>query len=426
MDGKKLLIGYDLNDTAVQMSVFYQGKVEPATISTVAGEHKYQIPTVLCRARDGRWLYGMEARKAATLHEGTAVDNLVSLAAEGGEAVIDGESYEGTYLLTRFLKETVKLAVKQTGIRDVEAVVFSVPDFSMELHGILKDAGTALGAERKMVFVQNYLESFYYYVANQPKEYWNYQVMLFWFEGEEIKSYELSHEEGRNRKLIRIQEGPACRITKAEDAVPLVTEKEYKEILDKSFLELIKRTFGKKLISAVFLVGDGFDGEWMKESLDFLCRKRRAFQGKNLFTKGACYGARSKAENRNPGGYVYLAREKVEMGIGIKARAGGAEEEVLLIHGGENWYEAEVSCEIIAGEDNELQMFLIRAGSGERREEAVPFGELPDRPAKTLRLLLTLRYESRKVCRLNIKDMGFGPGFPATGYEKEVLLTWEQ
>lgn len=426
MDRKKLLIGYDLNDKAVQISVFYQGKAAPVTLSTVAGEHKYQIPTVLGRDSGGHWFYGTKAKKAATLHEGTAVDGLIALALAGKEVSIEGENYRASYLLVRFIKETLKFAVSQTGIEDIEAIVFSVPEAAMELSKMLKGAASSLELSPECIFVQDYSESFYYYVASQAPEYHSYQVLLFWFEDEGIKSFELSHEDGRSRRLMRIEEGPSCRITRQEEVVPLIAEEEYRELRDKSFLKLCQKVFGKKLVSTVFLVGDGFDGGWMKESLSFLCQKRRVFQGKNLFTKGACYGARSKNENRSPGGYVYLSPQRVAMSVGLKVRNGGAEEELMLIRGGENWYEAAVSRDIIVGEDKELSVLLLQSDKGERREQSVSLNDLPKRPAKTLRLGLCLQFTDRQSCRLRLEDKGFGPAFPATGYTKEVTLRWEQ
>ena len=63
---------------------------------------------------------------------------------------------------------------------------------------------------------------------------------------------------------------------------------------DASFLKIVSEVTGGHIVSAVYLTGDGFDGEWMKESLSFLCKGRRVFMGKNLYSKGACYAAARK------------------------------------------------------------------------------------------------------------------------------------
>lgn len=55
---------------------------------------------------------------------------------------------------------------------------------------------------------------------------------------------------------------------------------------DEAFARLLTNCFANRSVSSVYLVGDGFDGEWMKQSLAVLCRGRRAFLGQNLFPKG--------------------------------------------------------------------------------------------------------------------------------------------
>ena len=49
---------------------------------------------------------------------------------------------------------------------------------------------------------------------------------------------------------------------------------------DASFLKIVSEVTGGHIVSAVYLTGDGFDGEWMKESLSFLCKGRRFLWGK--------------------------------------------------------------------------------------------------------------------------------------------------
>ena len=52
---------------------------------------------------------------------------------------------------------------------------------------------------------------------------------------------------------------------------------------------MLQKAFENRIITTVYLVGEGFEGGWMKNSLTFMCRGRRAFMGNNLYSKGACY-----------------------------------------------------------------------------------------------------------------------------------------
>ena len=55
--------------------------------------------------------------------------------------------------------------------------------------------------------------------------------------------------------------------------------------------QIIGDCFQGRIVSSAYLTGDGFDGGWMKRSVSLLCQGRRAFMGKNLYSKGACYAA---------------------------------------------------------------------------------------------------------------------------------------
>ena len=59
---------------------------------------------------------------------------------------------------------------------------------------------------------------------------------------------------------------------------------------DLGFLGIARAVLDSEIVSAVYLSGEGFEGEWLKDSVTYLLeRRRRVFQGRNLYTKGACY-----------------------------------------------------------------------------------------------------------------------------------------
>ena len=89
---------------------------------------------------------------------------------------------------------------------------------------------------------------------------------------------------------------------------------------DASFLKIVSEVTGGHIVSAVYLTGDGFDGEWMKESLSF-CAKAIVFMGKNLYSKGACYAA---AENcmteENSWQFVYMGDNEMKVNVSLKVQ----------------------------------------------------------------------------------------------------------
>ena len=62
--------------------------------------------------------------------------------------------------------------------------------------------------------------------------------------------------------------------------------------------------FGKDTYSCAYLTGEAFSKEWAKESLAFLCRRRKVFLGQNLYTKGACHASMEYAHMSKMGDYL--------------------------------------------------------------------------------------------------------------------------
>ena len=50
---------------------------------------------------------------------------------------------------------------------------------------------------------------------------------------------------------------------------------------DESFKSFIQNVFDKKVVSSVYLTGEGFENNWYPNSLKVLCNGRRAFLGSN-------------------------------------------------------------------------------------------------------------------------------------------------
>ena len=185
---------------------------------------------------------------------------------------------------------------------------------------------------------------------------------------------------------------------------------------------MIKNFFQGRTVSSVYLVGDGFEGNWMKLSVAYLCRGRRAFIGKNLYSKGACYAAAVRAKKLEwP--YVYLGDNEMKVNVYLKVRNSGATEFFTLISAGDNWYEAVGECEVLLDGTPEIDFWLQQPDSREARIEKLELTDLPERPPRATRLQITAKpLSDSKVC-IGIKDLGFGEIFPASEKMWEYVMS---
>lgn len=114
-----------------------------------------------------------------------------------------------------------------------------------------------------------------------------------------------------------------------------------------------------EVYSSIYLVGDGFEREWAEKSVAELCKhQRRVFYGNNLFSKGACYAAKEKTEERNLKGYLYVGNDLVRENVGMEMTVFGTPAYHPLIVSGVNWYEAMGDCEIILDDTRELEFVV--------------------------------------------------------------------
>lgn len=137
--------------------------------------------------------------------------------------------------------------------------------------------------------------------------------------------------------FVTVDEVASAEMKELEDVYPVLNVDKAKDA-DEAFRRFIQSVFEKRLVSSVFLTGDGFENNWYPNSLRTLCNGRRAFQGNNLYSKGACYAAYNKAVEHQdiP---VYLDETKMTEQICLKLRVRGVEEWYPIVAWGTRWYE---------------------------------------------------------------------------------------
>ena len=73
-----------------------------------------------------------------------------------------------------------------------------------------------------------------------------------------------------------------------------------------------------------------------------------------------------------------------------------------LIEGGYNWYECGAHCELILDDTSELVFVVGIPGESEKKRVAMALEGLPERPNRTTRLSLELKYVSSEDCEITV------------------------
>lgn len=433
LNSGKVIVGYDLGNDFSQISYCISDSGEVETLSQVAGTENYNIPTVLCkRSGVNQWFYGREALRYGAEQQGIQVDNLLTLALDGEPVLIDGESLDPVALLTLFFKRSLGL-LSQTATPDkIGALMITCETLDHRMLEVLGQVVAGLRLKTDKIAFQSHMESYYSYMICQPEELRVYQSVLMTRRTDSVRTYRMECNRRTTPVVVLIEEEefpfPAQGLyrprqglwegvqdeSREGDPEPeeLLGEGERQE-LDGALLKIAEALCEGRLVGSVFLIGDGFDREWMKESLRYLCKKRRVFQGNNLFSKGAVFGMRERLNAGSAGKeYVFLSPDKLKANIGMEILRQGEESYYALLDAGTNWYEAETQAEFYIQDGNELQITITPLNGQNGRIARIVLDELPE---TVTRLWGRFYMEAENLLTVELEDEGLGVIRPASG-----------
>jgi len=413
----KFAVGYDLGNSVSQISYSLLGASEPETISTVAGGENYNIPTVLAkRLNVNQWFYGKEAVKAAEDGEGILVEDLLELAREKETVTIEGNSFEPAAMLALFMKRTMSLFSTVAPIDKIEVFVVTVDELDREMIDVLNRAVAGIGLKTDRIYFQSHMESFYYYTIFQPKELWKYQVLLYDFCGRYMKTYRMECNRRTTPVVAFIEMQTYETMFLEEFPEEEERKKQVMAKMDSRFTEIVEETLKNQIVSSAYLIGEGFKENWMEETLKLLCRKRRVFQGNNLYSKGACYSGLEKVSPSEIGkAHVFLGNDKLKSNIGMRVLRRGEDSYLALLDAGVNWFDAKKECEFILESGSEVSVLVTPLNGMQIQEVVLHMDGLLERPEKTTRIYMKIYMNGEHKVIVELEDLGFGELFVSSG-----------
>lgn len=409
----RLLVGYDLGDDFSQISYAFSESEEIETLSSVAGELKFNIPTVLCKRQGvNQWFYGKEALRYAREQDGILIRNLLSLAVDGEPVQIEGKSYEPVALLALFLKRSLGLLSQVSSADKIYAMAITCEHLEHRLIEVLGQASAGIRLKSDRIFFQSHMESYYNYIIHQPQELWAEESVLCDYRKDRILAYRMECNKHTTPAVAFIEnrEYPFFSYESMPEAQSLREQRT--ERMDREFLSIAEELCRNRKVCSFFLIGDDFSEDWMKESLRCLCRGRRVFQGNNLYSKGACYGLQEKFNASEIGkSHVFLGNDKLRANIGMKILRQGEESYLALLDAGTNWFEAEQTVEFYLQDGNCLELMITPLiGKGNKLAQMI----LEDFEGGLRRMKARFFMAEENQMTVEIEDLGLGEFIPAT------------
>lgn len=402
----RLILGYDLGNEFCQISYAFSETGEVETLSQVAGAQSFNIPAVLCkRTGVNQWYYGKDALRYAREEQGILVDNLLGQALDGEQVLIEGESFDPVALLALFFRRSLGLLNQAASSERIGAMMITCEMVDSRVLEVIKAMIAAVHLKTDRIAVQSHAESYYNYMLKQPEELWTNRSMLFDYRSSCVRVSCLECNRKTTPVVVFINE----RLHPFYAWEPLPEEetarKKRMEELDAALLRIAENAMQPQ-VESVYLIGDGFEQEWMKESLRFLCKGRRVFQGNNLFSKGACCGMQERLSQSQTGKeHVFLGRDKLKANIGMQVLRQGEESYYALLDAGVNWYEADDTVEFYIRDGSELSL-IVTPFTGKSGKEARIV--LEDFPGNIARLRAHFYLEAENLLVMEVQDLGFG------------------
>ena len=416
---KKYLLGIDLGDTFCQISYLNTRRLtagmDPHTFSYVAGREEFNIPAAaFLQPETGNRVYGNEALNLAAESGREPLTHLLALAAAEEE---ENRETDGGYtdILIGFLRYCLSLLSVEILPEEIEAVTFTTEVMDRRNIKILRKAADILYPGLEKVAYEEHLRSFYHYLIMQDEEQRRQSVLLLdGWSGSELILDTLSFNK-KTRPVVSIPRERRLRIPADADGA----EK------DRILYSAVKELMQEQEFSAAYLTGDALSGGWMKDSLNLICRGRRAFQGDTLYSKGAAFstmaacGLAARAEK-----YFYLSADALKCNIGMQCLKKGRAVYQPLLDAGAEWYDAAARIDVLLEDGDEIVLTETAVDRGSRREIAVQLENMPRRPRATTRLRIRLTMTAADRMRIEVEDLGFGEIFPASGikWEQEIAI----
>ena len=425
---RRLLAGIDLQDRFSQISFVYTDREEPVTVSGIVGSEQFNVPTVLAKRLEvNQWFYGKDALKYASDGETVLIKDLLSLCLKEETVDIAGQSFDPVELLALFIRRLLALLNNVTEGDKPYSLMITVERLDKTTINVLHKLAGRLSREADRIFFQSHMESFYDYMLYQPFELWNGQVAVFEYSDRDMRTYRLTWNKNTTPVVAYIQEQEYPDMPYEILPEETYAREQLAGRMDRRMGEIAEEVLGKERVASCFLIGDGFLGDWCRESLKILCQDRRVFQGNNLYSKGACLSLlRKLCPKPQFEKYIFLGKDKVKANIGMFGGEKEKEEYYPILDAGVNWFDANKEWELLLEDSAELHFLITPLNKGERQDVILKLEGIPARPEGFSRVRVGLLFDASNRCTIRVKDLGFGEYFKSSGLEWKDRLTWEE
>lgn len=415
VENKQLLIGFEITNETSQI-YYYQAQTGDAVpIFLTQNQSNPLFPTCLAvKESTKEWMIGEEAIRISSLDGSFFIENLLEKLENQESITVYGATFTPEMLLTKFFKKAFMVVRQQFLNSSIQKLVITVPNLTPRMTDLIYLSLEELGLLRDRVHIISQVQSYMYYVLSQKPEIWAHDVSLFTYDETGLFYYNLTINRRMQPYTVIVD-----RMDLSNELTPEVFEQEPIERVLYRLEKLMNQVLYRRLTSAVFVTGKGFEGNWVRDVLVRLSSSRRVFLGQNLYAKGACLGAKGFFDDSFQN-YLFLSDEMITSNISLRLYENAKEVDYIMVKAGTPWWEATNTVTVILDQTKELAFTVSNLLNREPLHEVLSLDGLMERENKTIRLSVTVQFIDRDSAIVTVRDVGFGV-FYDTNYR-----IWEQ
>jgi hypothetical protein len=319
--------------------------------------------------------------------------------------IVHGQEVSHVKVLKRFFSRILNLLKIHYPGDAIRELVVTVENPELKLMEAIYKALEELGIEKDRAMIIGHKQSFLYYTLCQKKDIWLNDVGLFDFNEAGLRYYQLAIDRSKKPIIVGVTEKDFSETLYYGMVHPTL---ENREGLLYVFENIARSVLHRQIVSTLYMIGRGFDGDWPNPVLQRLCAGRRVFKGKNLYVKGACYAAKERSGSGRLEEFIFLDDDMLPCHICSKMYVDGEEKEVVFVKAGTPWFDAECNLDFIPDEEEELQLVVRNLVTKDEARHLISLEIVRDRPRRMTRINLRIRFQDRNHCVVTIKDKGFG------------------
>lgn len=395
----KLFAGIDLCDDYI--IVYASGSSEPRRYTAVISRDK----------RADRWYLGEEAYASALSGSGILTDRLLTMMERGGSATLARHTYSGSELVGRLVKEALEQQLQGASVSELDRLVIAVRSPEPRLMELLTDAVEAVGIARTRISIISHSEALIRFVMQQDQKLVMNSCAVFDLSDEKLYYYEMRVLRGSAKPSVAAA-GEAVETSFRTD---ILSSESGRRLADRIMRDTAQRFMKGGIYSTVFLTGKGFRStDWAKEFLGFVCVRRKVLYHDGLFAQGACMAAMMSSREELP--YTLLCDTSLQYELSVKVKIRGRDSKLILAAPGDRWFGRKICAELIPLDQDYVDVELTPVDPSKKsRQIRLPLTDFPERERGCTLISLEASFPGPGLLALDVKDLGFGEIFPATG-----------